>query len=184
MKKLFLDFDGVIVNTIEAIVSLYQDDFCMYENFKPVNWTDIKTWDFHELESATPEYIDTYFNQPRFFERVTYMDWAKETIEELQQYFKEIIIVSTGYIPNLRLKEKWIKENIHNVKFIGVNLEKYKDKSHVDMSNGIFIDDSSQNLITSNADIKICFGDVYEWNEDWEMTRCFNWTDVKRMLIS
>ena len=53
------------------------------------------------------------------------------------------------------------------------------------MSGGILIDDSANNLITSNADVKkICYGDIYEWNKDWEGKRCWNWYEVREYLIS
>lgn len=180
-KRLYVDFDGVIVNTIANIVSMYNEDFKYYENFKPIKWWKVNTWDFKECECATTEYINTYFNQPRFFERLTYIDWAKETLDELKDDY-EITIVSSGFSPNLRAKEIWIKENLPYCKFIGVNLKEHKDKSHIDMSDGIFLDDSVNNLATSNAMINICFGDIYSWNGKWEEFRCNNWIDVKNFL--
>lgn len=181
VHKLYFDFDGTIVNTIKAITLLYNEDFQYYKKFKPINWYDINTLDFKECNCATPEYINTYFNQQRFFDRLTYMDWAKETLDELKERY-EITIVSAGYSPNLRVKEEWIKENLPYCKFVGVNLKEHKDKSYIDMSDGIFFDDSSANLRTSNALINICFGDVYAWNEDWEGLRCKNWIDIKMLL--
>lgn len=180
-KKIYLDFDGCIVNTIAAIVSLYNEDFKYYKKFEPIKWWEVNTWDFSECNCATPEYINTYFNQQRFFERLTYMDWAKETLDELKDNY-DITIVSSGYSPNLKAKEIWISENIPYCKFIGVNYKEYQDKSHIDMSDGIFLDDSSKNLVTSNALINICFGEEYTWNEDWTGFRCSNWNDVKRFL--
>lgn len=180
-KKIYLDFDGCIVNTIAAIVSLYNEDFKYYKMFKPIKWWEVNTWDFSECNCATPEYINTYFNQQRFFDRLTYMDWAKETLDELKDNY-DITIVSSGYSPNLKAKEIWISENIPYCKFIGVNYKEYSDKSHIDMSDGIFFDDSSKNLIASNALINICFGDKYTWNEDWTGFRCSNWNDIKRFL--
>ena len=60
--------------------------------------------------------------------------------------------------------------------------QEYKDKSHIDMSDGIFIDDSVNNLETSNAAIKICFGDEYPWNEKWKGIRCANWHEVENYI--
>lgn len=181
IKKLYLDFDGCIVNSIEAIVSMYNKDFKYYKKFVPVRWTDIHSWDFTECKCAKTEYVNTYFNQPRFFECVKFMDWAKEVIEELKNEY-DITIVSHGYPPNLIAKEIWIKENLPFCDFVGVNLKKNKDKSCIDMSDGIFIDDSASNLITSNAKINVCFGDMYPWNENWNGFRCFNWIDVRHFL--
>ena len=110
------------------------------------------------------------------------MDWAKETLDELKDTY-DITIVSSGYSPNLKAKEAWIQENLPYCKFIGVNLKEYKDKSHVNMSDGVFIDDSMHNLVTSNAVINVCFGDEYEWNKGWTGFRCSNWIDIKNLLL-
>lgn len=109
------------------------------------------------------------------------MDWAKETLDELKDVY-DITIVSSGYSPNLRAKEKWVKDNLPYCKFIGVNLKNHRNKAHIDMSDGIFFDDSYSNLMTSNALINVCFGDEYEWNKDWNGFRCNNWNDVKNFL--
>lgn len=71
-------------------------------------------------------------------------------INELSEYYT-IKIVSHGYSPNLKQKEEWIKKRFLNVEFIGVNLKEHSDKSHIDMSDGLFIDDNAKNLVTSNA---------------------------------
>lgn len=70
MCKLIFDIDGTLWNAIKVITDLYNEDFKFYSDFKPIDWTEVMTWDFQELELATPQYINLYFNQPRFFERV------------------------------------------------------------------------------------------------------------------
>lgn len=179
--KLFIDYDGVIANTIKTITSLYKEDFCEYENYREVDWSEISSWDFDELECAGRDYINHYFCQPRFFEKIEWMPWAKETLIKLNDVC-DITIVSCGETPNLKLKEKWINENLPFCKFVGVNFAEYKDKSHINMSTGVFIDDSVNNLSTSNASIRVCFGDKYPWNEQWDGIRCYNWCDVWKMF--
>lgn len=182
-EKLYIDFDGVVVNTIKAIVDLYNEDFKYYSKYKPVPWTEINTWGFKELEAATGEQIDHYFNQSRFFDRLVYIDNAKEVLDRLSNKY-DITIVSHGYSPNLRLKEKFVTERFPYAKFIGVNLKEHKDKSCVNMSDGIFIDDSYENLKSSNAKKKICFGDKYPWNEiiDSNCIRIFNWCELEKYI--
>lgn len=180
-KKIFIDYDGVIVNTIKAIVSLYEDDFCAYKKYEPIDWENINTWNFEELKAATPDYINTYFNQPRFFRTVQFMKDAKYYIGRLSEEY-DITVVSAGYSPNLVLKEKWIKEHLPYCKFVGVNYKEYSDKSHIDMSDGVFIDDSASNLITSNAKTRICFGKQYPWNEKWQGIRCNDWFEIYNIL--
>lgn len=180
MERLYVDFDCTIVNTIKAIVSLYNEDFKYYKDYKYIHWTDINTWNFLECNCANPEYINTYFNQQRFYDKLEYLDNAKEVLDRLGEKY-EIIIVSMGYSPNLRGKEIWIKENIPYAKFIGVNFKEYDDKAHIDMSDGVYVDDNQKNLNT-NAIENICFGDLYEWNNNWNGKRIYNWTDLEKYL--
>ena len=180
-NNIFVDFDGVIVNSIKGIVDTYNEDFQHYKKFKYINWKDVNTWDFKELECATPEYISTYFNQQRFFDRLEFLPDAKEVLEELNKDYN-ITIVSSGYSPNLKAKQIWIEKNLPFCGFIGVNMKEYKDKSHVDLRTSIFIDDSSTNLKTSNALVNICFGEKYSWNEDWDGIRLDNWRAVHAFL--
>lgn len=182
LKKIYLDFDGCIVNSIAAIVSLYNEDFCYYKDYHPVNWWDVENWGFSECNCASEEYINSYFNQKRFFDRLEYMPWAKEVISILQKFY-DITVVSHGYSPNLKLKEEWIRKNLPGVKFIGVNLKNHKDKSCVDMTGVAFIDDNSLNLQTCNARYKFRFGDEYEWNKDWRGKCLYNWTDIYNTFI-
>lgn len=73
------------------------------------------------------------------------MPWAERAINELSEYYI-IKIVSHGYSPNLKQKEEWIKKRFPDIEFIGVNLKEHSDKSHIDMSDGLFIDDSTKIL--------------------------------------
>lgn len=179
--KLYVDWDGVIGNTIKTICTLYAEDFCEYDEYRPVDWSEINSWDFDELEATTREYINNYFNQPRFFEKVEWMPWAKEMLEKLNGVC-QITIVSLGDKPNLKLKKKWIDKNLPFCKFVGLDFKEHSDKSSVNMAGGVFIDDSISNLKRSNAAINVCFGDEYSWNEEWNGLRCYNWCDVWKMF--
>ena len=181
-QKLFIDFDGVIASTVQAIVSLYNVDFQYYKKYKPICWKDIDTWNFTECNCADADYINKYFNQSRFFSILSFMPYAYETITMLKELY-DITIVTMGYRPNLTGKKIWLEENLPGIDWIGVNMKKYKDKSHIDMSDGIFIDDSYSNLISSNAEKKYCFGEVHSWNEKWEGPRFYDWQDVAYHLI-
>lgn len=182
--KLFLDYDCTLVNTIQCICKLYDEDFKYYSDWKPSKWWEINTWDFSELNCTDKKYIDTYFNTQRFFDNVEYMDNASNVLEVLKDFY-HIIVVSTGYSPNLRAKKVWIKKNVPYAEFIGVNLKQYKDKSHIDMSGkgNILLDDRADNLLTSNVERPILFGDNYPWNMNWDGERLFNWWEVKKTLL-
>nr|WP_207723913.1 hypothetical protein [Mediterraneibacter hominis] len=181
--KLFLDFDGVIVDTITAIVDLYNEDFLKYSGFKKVLPSEINSWSFEECKCASSEIFDFYFNTPRFFNHLKFMENA-ESLLWLLMYDFDVYVVSHGHTPNLNLKSEWIYNHISkDIKFIGVDLDKHKDKSCVDMTDGIFIDDCANNLKTSNATYKFVFGEEYPWNKEYGYIRCISWIDLYKELI-
>lgn len=110
------------------------------------------------------------------------MPFALESINKLKEKY-DITIVSMGYAPNLKLKEHFIEKYLQGCSFIGVDYKKYSNKAHVDMSDGIFVDDSFDILINSNAKTKICFGDTYIFNQAWKGIKLVNWTDVCNYLL-
>lgn len=181
-NKIYIDFDNTLVCSIKCICNLYNEDFKYFPEFKRISWIDMKTWEFKELSLAGRNYILSYFGQPRFFKNVEFMDNAYEIISDLQKEGYNICIVSMGTPQNLLGKSIWIKKHIPYAGFIGIDMGQYKDKSHIDMSDGILIDDEKRYLDSSNAKIKVCFGDEYEWNEEWSGTRCYNWYDIKRYI--
>ena len=144
----------------------------------------IYTCDFEECKYANRELIDFYFNSPRFFENVNFIKDAETLLILLSADF-DITIISFGYIPNITLKRKWISKHIPFCKFIGIDIEQYNDKSHIDMNNAIFVDDMQKYLDTSNAKYKILFGETpfYE-NRDIKYDRCINWIELYQYIMS
>lgn len=181
-KPCFVDFDGTAVDTVEAIIAMYNDDFQLYKKFTPLKVEDIDSWGFTECICASTEYIDTYFNTPRFFRLLKLMPHAQTVLYELKKRY-DVKIVSMGFSPNLLAKEQWLKLYLPGIEFIGVNYKSYADKSHINMSGGILIDDSEKNLRTSNAEAKYCFGNIHSWNKEWEGKRLVDWTDVANQLL-
>ena len=169
------------MDSVRAIASLYNEDFQYYKNFRPIKPEEINSWNFKECVCATYEYINTYFNQQRFFDRLEFMTCAKEAVLLLQKHY-DIKIVSMGYTPNLIAKRLWLYRYLPGIPFVGVNLKEYKDKSHIDMKDAIFIDDNARNLETSNAKKRYCFGEVKCWNDSWDGKRINDWTDYKILL--
>lgn len=180
-KKLYIDFDNTISDTNAAICSLYNEDFQYYKKFKEVKSHEINTWGFLECNCATPEYINYYFNQPRFFERLQFMPNAKEVIEKLKEEY-DVEILTLGYNPNCIGKQLWASKHLPNTKMTCINLKEYKDKSHIDGTNAILLDDKSSNLHTFSGE-KVLFGDLYSWNKDWNGIRLYNWIDVENYFL-
>lgn len=181
-KKLFLDADGTIVNLIKAVTDIYHEDYHNHPNYKRVEWFEIETWGFEELTLTTKKNVYKYFEDERLFNRLEFLENANVVLDRLSLAF-DIYVVTMGSTKNLELKEKWFKENLPYAKFIGCDTNQYRFKSHIDMSDGIFIDDRADNLENSNATVNIVYGDIYEWNCRWEGMRCWNWCDVESYLM-
>lgn len=192
---------GVITNFIDAIVSLYNEDFQAYPNYHYIKPKDIHTWNFEECKCANADIFNMYFNTPRFYRNLKFMDQADVFLWLLSYQF-DFVIVSFGNPANLKLKKMWIDKKLKlfindskmlnqaNTKFIGLDFAEYNNKSCVDMSDGIFIDDTYEHLVTSNAKHKMVFGKQYPWNADNESecateayTRCEDWMDLYQEII-
>lgn len=122
--------------------------------------------------------IGSYFEDKRMFNSICYMDKANDVLNALHNLGFEIYIVSIGSEQNLEHKKRLLSTSLPFVEFIGVDESKYPDKSHIDMSEGIFIDDRNDILQTSNADFKIVFGEEYSWNQNTSFHRCYNWLEI------
>lgn len=184
-RKLYLDMDGTITNTIKKICEMYAEDYCGHPKYNEPKWYLVETWNFEDQCPLASKYkIDRYFNEERFFDGLEFMENGEEIIHRLSNHF-DIYVVSMGDKKNLKLKDLWLKEHLPYIKsLIGCDFNEVSDKSHVDMSGGILIDDSSINLETSNVDLKILYGDIYQWNKNWKGIRKFNWTEVEDFLLN
>lgn len=180
-RKLYLDFDNTIVNATKKIVELYDKDFWKYKNYTPTHWTNINTYSFDELILINKSIILDYFDDHRFFINLEYNENAKEILDELKDEY-EINICSIGRKMNLYYKEQWIKKNLPYANFTGVDLIE-GNKGNIDMSGGITLDDNIDMLNSSNADIKVIYGD-FSWSDNniYNYPRCFNWYEFKEFL--
>lgn len=178
--KLFLDFDGVIGDTVKAACQMYNEDYAFHDDFVGVEPEQIDTWDFKELTLAKKKEFYRYFNTRRFFDLLEPMPGAIETIQGVSDLFN-IDICTIGTKENLRGKEFWLMQHV-NAGYGFIGLTDVHDKSSVDMSGGIFVDDKADNLRSSNASLKICFGQEHEWNRDWDGIRCRSWKELGEFL--
>lgn len=181
-RKLYLDFDNTIVNATKKIVELYDKDFWKYKNYTPTHWTNINTYSFDELALINKDIVLDYFDDHRFFINLEYMENAKEILDELKDEY-EINICSIGRRMNIYNKKYWVEKNIPYANFIGVDLIK-GGKGSIDMSSGIALDDNIDMLHSTNADIKVIYGDILDWNKDniYNYPRCFNWYEFREFL--
>ncbi len=183
-KKLFIDVDGVITNTIKRFCDIYNKKYATHPNFKPADWTKVESWNFTDECPLlkTVDEVEEIFESYEMYDNPEFLDGSVDALFDLSNTY-DITIVTMGSAINLGNKFEVLKDKIPFVDFIGIDNFKHKDKRKVDMTGSIFIDDVSKNLQTSNALIKICFGEVKPWNEDWTGKRCFDWNQITTLLL-
>lgn len=183
-QNLFIDFDGTIVNSIKA----YCDTYIHY--YKNIPWYKepfahlVNKWDLSDQCPLAKDHVENIFGDSYFFEVLNFMPKAYEIIKILNDKYN-IHIVTIGNTDNLAFKNRWIEKNLSFIKNVilikneGIQM----NKSMINMEGGIFIDDVNTNLVSTNADMKICFGKEYEWNAQWKGLRCSDWIEVYKKLI-
>lgn len=182
-RKLFVDFDSTITNSIKAYCDAYAYLYKNNDKYTEPNPDKVNTWNFScecPLATDSVEYI---FGHPYFFRTLELFPLAREVLQELSHKY-ELIICSIGTPENVSHKAIWVQDNLPFIKNVilitndGVKM----NKGIIDMSNSIFIDDHIDNLISSNAEIKICFGKEYSWNKDWQGLWGKNWLEVNKLI--
>lgn len=161
-NNIFLDFDCTLVKSIDPVLNELNRRYGT--NVKP---NEIKTWNFIEVnENMTTEEIEEIFASDYFYDNLEFYDGAEDF---LKSHENNVIIVTKGTPLNLYKKKLWLdNKGFENIKFIGLPIN--VSKKFIDMSDSIFIDDSTYNLEDSNARIKIQFrqfNEENEWNKDW-----------------
>lgn len=175
-RNLFLDFDGVPANSLKA----YCDYYRKYYGGNP-DWTQIKVYDAQDQCPDVPiEQVKHIFARKDFFKVLQFMPYAYEVLQKLSNKYNEILC-SIGTYENISNKSLWVKKNMPFIKkayFIyDENCE--LDKSAIDMSGGIIVDDCAANLESSNAEIKILFDNQFEWNKGYKFDfHTYDWLEL------
>ena len=183
-NEIFVDFDETIVNSLKEICKIYNNKYNLHSN-----WKNSKLW---SLKDECPLFnageVEDLFSSDSFFRNLTLKEGAFEVLTELSNDYP-ITIVSIGTTQNLSKKEKFINEKLPFVsKSVLIPVEKNKlimDKSSVDMSNGILIDDVEDNLFSSNATMQILYENIpkAEWNSKWTGERINDWYDFYKYFV-
>lgn len=182
--KLYLDFDNVIANSSEIIVDLLNENY--HTNKK---YIDLKKYDFSDLfPVCTYRDIENYFNSEELFKRIKLYDGLIDCLDEIKDSLDSIEIVTIGEKKNIEYKKEWVSNNLNHIATLHPIINNgNNDKSSIDMSDGIFIDDHIDCLRSSNAKVKILFKNENdgEWNKVSPNDDVYvfdNWYDLKDSL--
>lgn len=178
--KIILDFDDVITCTARRCYEVYNKIYCDRKEYKKADLNKHYRWDMKDtmpLLSSVQDIAgrDDFYDVDYIFKKD-----ALKCIEELSKNYEIIICTSGGYFNQIQ-KAKLIDKYLPFIK--GVIFVANIEKSMVDMSECIFVDDNANNLEMVNAKIKICFIEgIYEYNENWKGIRVSNWKELMEVI--
>ncbi|HHU98111.1 MAG TPA: hypothetical protein GXX67_12770 [Petrimonas sp.] len=185
-RRLFVDFDLTLVDSIKAYADTYNIMFKDHPDFTPADPKMITEYDFSCICPLLTNKEDkkAMWNNPVFFDVLQFID--NDTLPVLKRLHEkyELIICTIGTPSNLALKALWLKDNLPFIdNYILINNGNCEmSKSIVNMRGAIQIDDIPSNL-EGNSEIKILFGKEYPWNRGWYGERCLNWKSVEKRLL-
>lgn len=144
--KIFCDFDDTLVRSSKKVVEIINSDFGTSKTED-----DVKDWGYKSIyHGMNKQIIDKIFADERFFINLEFFDGALEFLSN-----RDVEFCTLGTKENLKRKYNFLKENFPSG-FSYSGLE-HGDKSSIDMSGGIQIDDKVSYLENTNASVKILF---------------------------
>lgn len=186
--KLFLDIDDVLIHSIATYTHIYNRLYKYHKDYVYANWEDVTEWNYTKTCPLTVDCSNEIFESHLFFKYAKVFPNAIEVIKKLNKAYN-VILISVGTPKNISNKSLWIEQNlpfVENAIYLYNGSSNKADKSIVDMSGGIFIDDHQNNLYGSNADIRICYTNEYreyKWNKDWVGLKVGTWKEIEEMLL-
>lgn len=183
-NKIFVDFDETIVDSLKSVCSIYNGIY----NAR-ADWRKSRLWSLRdECPLLNRHSLLEIFSSDSFFRTLTFKTGAFEVLTELSKDYP-ITVVSIGTVENCAKKECFINANLPFVSnYVLISGEKdnlIMDKSSVDMSGGIFVDDVEDNLFSSNAAMQILYENLpkAEWNSKWQGERIKSWYDLYKYFM-
>ena len=190
--KLFIDIDNTIYNSTKRVVDILNERYC-----KAIDYRNVKHYSFLDQFPEVPyQEIKDLFDLPTFYTNTNFYEFLTLTafmvLTRLCDKNKASInFVTLGTIKNLEYKRDWLNNactawEIEYNEYYG-NTNSKNDKTFIDMSDGILIDDNAECLRKSNASIKILLKNNKDtsWNKVFPNDEFYianDWNDVYDML--
>lgn len=187
--KLFIDADDTILESSKTVINILNERF---EINSPKTYDDMRDWGYRSIyHQCTNQIVNEIYDSKNFFEKVEihpdFMNFYNNHKNDFEWY-----IVTKGHKRNIEHKIEYFSKylplaNVIGCQFKSFNNEEY-DKSHIDMSHGIQIDDRTDCLTGTNANIKILLKnnqDLY-WNQtdktNENLYQTNNWKEIVEIL--
>lgn len=191
---LYLDVDDTIIKSSEAVIKILNKK---YNITPPKSVNDMKDWGYRSIyKNITRCEVEEIYGSDEFFNIVEF-DQDFLNFYNLNKNKIEITICTKGTKDNIEKKEKFIKNALgEGVNYIGMqfkldedgnNIEDYR-KSTINMKHGIQIDDRTDALRDTNANIKILINNdrLLTWNQNYENINNLyvvrNWHEISQII--
>lgn len=166
--RLFIDADDTILESSKAAINILNKKF----NIVPQKtYDDMKDWGYRSIyHQCTTKIVNEIYDSEEFFNIVKiHPDFMK--FYNIHKNDFEWYIVTKGHSENIKKKKEYFSKHLPLADVIGCQFkssenEEY-DKSHIDMNYGIQIDDRTDCLLGTNANVKMLFknGRDFYWNQ-------------------
>lgn len=187
-RKIILDFDSVLAQTILSCVTMYDTLYHNHPDFVRIEPNEIKTWDMRELTLMKKSELIDYFDSEEFFTHLIPMESA---IEFVDKYRDRIWVCTSGSTKNIRNKLKYIENTFGEVNIVPVikpRNSEMTDKSIVDFNGSVFVDDNQKNLWSATGDVfKVLFNEFgcelnREWNSKWDGSVVSSFEELDKLI--
>lgn len=187
--KLFVDADDTILKSSEAVIKILNKRHNIYP---PKTYDDLADWGYNSIYPyMTSKDVFDIYESDEFFDIVEidkdFLNFYKQNKEKI-----EIYIVTKGNFNNIQNKKIYFNQRIPDAKLIGCDLNfdaQSHSKDHIDMTNGIQIDDRCDCLVNTNAKIKILIthNKKFSWNNPKNYFidnryDCKDWKEISEIL--
>ena len=192
---LYVDVDDTILKSSEAVIEILNKKYNINPS-KSIN--DMKDWNYRSIyKNITENEVEEIYESDEFFNTVefdqTFLDFYKTNKDKI-----DIVICTKGTKTNVEKKEKLVKRVLgENITYNGMpfkldgdgnNIKDFR-KMLINMKHGIQIDDRTDALRDTNANMKILIHNdrVRTWNQNYENINNLyiarNWNEVGQIVL-
>lgn len=166
---LYLDLDDTVFDTENFLRKKLGGSWLQYEGLLYEAYEEM---DFSELVKVLSVFKD--------YRKIPLVNGAKEGLNILKDYYN--IIFCSSYHLDPEKKSKQMIADLMGFDLILCGGDDW-DKSHIDMSKGVFVDDNTRLLNKSNASKKVCFYKRFNMVEEFKDGKIvFSWAELLEEL--
>lgn len=163
-QTIYWDVDDVLLNSSQAIIDIINKKYGTSKNL-----SNLKDWTYRSIiRDMNKEKVQAMYASDDFWNRVEFIDGILEIFNKLGDRYNHAIITHGREDNQLRKKQYLFNHKVFG-KYLRNNvgyheIPNHMKKSSVDMSGAIQIDDNCNNLIDTNAKVKILFKNDIDTN--------------------